>query len=427
MNKNNTTLVIFTASFPLAGAAIEPFLHQELPHLCAAFDTILLVPRLHRGGRMEPSGGLPASAGVDTSLVNCPGPIGNILRNLQVAGYALTSPHMYGEIGKCPALALHGVSVRRLLEQMGTAHRIRNWIVQQMERGRLDPSRTLFYTYWFDGTALGVSLARRRHPEIKHVTRAHGFDLYEERHNPPYMPFREEVLDAIDRVFLVSEHGKEYLSRKYPAFESKYTVSRLGVDDPRFSTEPSSDGVFRMVSCSHVVPIKRLGLLVQGLAELGRLRPEYTFEWVHIGDGPERAMVEKQAKSTLPNNVRPAFLGQIPPEEVMEYYRRHCIDLFLNVSESEGIPVTIMEAQSCGIPVLATAVGGTPEIVTKKVGLLLNPDPHPRDIAGAIGTFVDDPAGMERMRLQSRANWEENYNAEKNFKEFARQLEAIVS
>jgi len=84
-----------------------------------------------------------------------------------------------------------------------------------------------------------------------------------------------------------------------------------------------------------------------------------------------------------------------------------------------------MEAQSCGIPVIATKVGGIPEIVTEKVGILLNENPSPEEIAKAMEFFIDHPEITQQMRLNSLENWENNFNAEKNFSEFAKKLKSL--
>ena len=69
------------------------------------------------------------------------------------------------------------------------------------------------------------------------------------------------------------------------------------------------------------------------------------------------------------------FTGPISNNKVFELYRTTPIDLFINVSKSEGIPVSIMEALSVSIPVLATNCGGIEEIVNNEVGYIISSDP----------------------------------------------------
>jgi len=83
--------------------------------------------------------------------------------------------------------------------------------------------------------------------------------------------------------------------------------------------------------------------------------------------------------------------------------------------------VSIMEAQSCGIPVIATAVGGTPEIVSDRCGVLLSPNPTPDNVASAIERIAESPA-VAVMRADSRNVWRRRYDADVNYREFAAML-----
>jgi glycosyltransferase involved in cell wall biosynthesis len=101
----------------------------------------------------------------------------------------------------------------------------------------------------------------------------------------------------------------------------------------------------------------------------------------------------------------------------MQHYRDSPVDLFINASSTEGTPVAVMEAISCGIPVAATAVGGNPEIVSTRNGLLLSANPTPDEIASAILSIADDPAVAEK-RQGSRSTWQEKYDSKRNFQTF---------
>jgi glycosyltransferase involved in cell wall biosynthesis len=111
--------------------------------------------------------------------------------------------------------------------------------------------------------------------------------------------------------------------------------------------------------------------------------------------------MKELADELLPKNILYNFLGFLPTNEVYLYYKNKPIDVFLNVSASEGLPVSIMEAQSCGIPVIATAVGGTPEIVNEKVGILLSPNPTPEEIGSTIEYLIDNSEIAKQMRYSS--------------------------
>lgn len=420
---NGDHLVVFTTSYPYSRVG-ESFLDGELPHLCTAFDTVTFVPRLYPPPGERLLRPLPENVSVETSIMHDAEKESTAVYYLRLALAALASPAFYAEFRKNYRSLLHPAGMRKALGYLGIALDVRGWVARRVERGLIDPGRTLLYTYWFDGTALGAALVKRVYPEIRCVSRAHGYDLYAERYAPPYLPFQETRACLLDRVYTVSEHGRRYLSALHPSYE--FRVARLGTGDPGFFASPSVDGVFRIVSCSHLIPIKRIDLLVRGLAEAGRMWPDREFGWVHIGGGPEQAEMEAYADATLPGNVGCRFTGYVANAAVLEHYRKNPVDAFINVSESEGVPVSIMEAESCGIPVIATAVGGTPEIVSGATGILLPENPSPGEIADAVGRLAADPGGGRAMRSACRENWERRYDADRNFSAFAADLEVLL-
>ena len=101
-------------------------------------------------------------------------------------------------------------------------------------------------------------------------------------------------------------------------------------------------------------------------------------------------------------------------------------DVLVNVSASEGIPVSIMEAQSCSIPVVATAVGGVPEIVTEQNGRLLGENPTPSEIAESLAGLLEDRELRMKKRRASRQMWSDKYNADRNFHAFAESIISLV-
>ena len=137
-------------------------------------------------------------------------------------------------------------------------------------------------------------------------------------------------------------------------------------------------------------------------------------------------MILSYSEDVLMVIIFDSFLGFVPEGGVIAFYQKNPVDIFINVSASEGTPVTIMEAQSCGIPVIATAVGGNPEIVTPENGLLLPENPNPREIADGIFGMLTDPGTALEKRERSYKSWDERYNPEKNFPSFVTDLKNLV-
>jgi glycosyltransferase involved in cell wall biosynthesis len=199
----------------------------------------------------------------------------------------------------------------------------------------------------------------------------------------------------------------------------------MGVDDPGFVSPEPSGSTRRLVSCSRFVAVKRVDRILAGIDRAARRRPDLHIEWHHFGDGELRESIACQARTTLPANAVAELAGYSSRSDLLNFYRSHPIDAFLNASESEGTPIAIMEAVSCGIPVIATAVGGNPEIVSDENGVLVGPEGSPEEIADAVLYLIDDPAAASAKRVGSRSVWATRYDAHANYRAFAARLCAI--
>ena len=115
--------------------------------------------------------------------------------------------------------------------------------------------------------------------------------------------------------------------------------------------------------------------------------------------------------------------------DVIELYRKEYFDCFINVSTTEGVPVSVMEAMSFGIPILATDVGGTSEIVKDgSNGILLKPDCSPKQISEKIESLIDLSKDNEirKYRKASRILWNQMCNADVNYKSFVSMLYGLI-
>ena len=417
MNKSKLQVILFTNYYPYS-LVEESFIDPEIPVLLSRFHSVTIIPRSFKGRKRV----LPIDAIIEDSLhlkLKTYSKYKFIFKNFL---FSFLNLELYKEIFSDFPKTFSPRSIIRMINSLGTALITKNWMLNYIKENNIDLKKTIFYTYWLNEITFGIHLAKKIHPDIIIISKAHGFDIYEERHNPHYIPFRPECFLGIDKIYADSEKGSKYLALKYPNYTNIFSVSRLGVPAQMELTKSSEDGVFRIVSCSYLVPVKRIELLIMGLMELGKLMDTRIFEWVHIGDGPLRPELEKISQTLLPHNVKCSFLGFLPEGGVLSYYNNNNVDLFINVSSSEGTPVSIMEAQSCSIPVIATAVGGNSEIVTNDNGLLLSENPKPDEIASAICVLANDNNLLQVKKRKSHENWSEMYNSEKNYQYFAQDI-----
>ena len=409
-------LLLFTATYPYDAGAERTFLAGELKTLKANFDRVILVPGICRGNRLT----VPDGIEVDETLA-----LTADSRRWVSLLRAIFTPVFYKDIFKRPAILFHRATWMRLLDFAAGAIATRSWVRNWFRRSGVQARECVFYTYWFDYAAMGIGLTKRDHPELKLVSRAHGYDLYEERHPYNYWPCRRSALGFLDHLFVASDAGRRYLANRYPEYASKCTTALLGVPSSGFSTSRSSDRVFHIISCSMLVPVKRVDLILQAVACAAQHKPNVSFEWHHFGDGDTRSNLQETVEATFPSNARGFFPGFVSQQDLFQFYKTNPVDVFVNASQSEGTPVSIMEAISCGIPVIATAVGGNPEIVSSRNGLLVSPNPSAEEFAAALLEMQANPETTAQKGLESYGTWQAKYNAEVNFREFALSLRKI--
>ena len=228
----------------------------------------------------------------------------------------------------------------------------------------------LIYTYWMNAEAYGVSVLKRANPSLKTVSRVHGGDLYRER-NFGFLPFRVPVVNSLDRIFPISKQGKTYLIKEYGShLEEKIVVSRLGV--PRSNI---IDNLFKregitIASCSSDEPVKRVQAILEAVGNYSNNVSEKVI-WIHIGIETNYFYKKYGYLLSSYQNLNCVMQGVVPNHCVKDIYQKYDPNLFINLSSSEGVPVSIMEALSCGIPIIATDVGGTSEIIDNSVGALV--------------------------------------------------------
>ena len=305
---------------------------------------------------------------------------------------------------------------------------IRPYILEQATLGCINPlarriirnnqeSQITVLSTWFAVSAFSAALLKKDYQRIKAVSLAHSYEILTVRNpNIPYMhiDFKHKYLDG---VFFISHiirqmylDGVELSCKEY---YNKTHVCYLGSFKDRPGLNKTDSVIFNICTCSRVIPLKRLDVLISALAEWheGKVR------WVHLGDGPlldslanSAALIQKRNPS-----VEIVFQGRMTNAQVKEYYLKEPVDVFVNLSEIEGLPISIMEAISYGIPIIATNVGGTSEVVNDSFGFLIDGEVCPLRVRKMLERFRALPKDrVDTMRQNSYEFWKSNFNAEKN-------------
>jgi glycosyltransferase involved in cell wall biosynthesis len=202
-----------------------------------------------------------------------------------------------------------------------------------------------------------------------------------------------------DKVICVSQSVADFARDTIGIPSDQLVVIPNGVDTSFFVPAPSpplfesDEALFGYVGRLH--PVKGVNYLVAAFARVAAAHPHIRLQLV--GEGSEYAALVKQAQE-LGVASQVEFLGR--RSDIADLMRN--MDILVLPSLWEGMPNVALEAMACGLPLIATAVGGTPEVVVDaKTGLLV-PSQDVEALAAAMAKMLQNPEWVERMGRAGR-------------------------
>lgn len=180
---------------------------------------------------------------------------------------------------------------------------------------------------------------------------------------------------------------------------NRIRIVHCGIDPACFPPRvPHPDQRPHIAFVGRLDPVKGADLLLDALAALRPTYPDLTATF--IGDGPQAAQTRAHARALGLDNVT-TFLGAQPETAVADLLQRS--DLLVLPSFAEGLPVVLMEAMACGLPVVASRIAGIPELVRDGENGLLISAGDTAALIRAIDRLLADPDLRSRMGQQGRA------------------------
>lgn len=219
-----------------------------------------------------------------------------------------------------------------------------------------------------------------------------------------------QMLRAADHVIVVSEAIAAQFRALAPARAAQLTVIPNGVDSDRFYPSPELRARARrelrlspdqrvVGTVSRLSPEKGIACFLAAAGQLARDRRPVCF--LVVGDGPERVELQAQGGASGAD-IR--FLGL--REDVPALL--NALDLFVLPSLQEAFPLAVVEAMSCGLPVVVSDVGGLGEIVTPGVGVRV-PAGDPASLAAAVAGLIENSTARAELGAAARARVLEHF------------------
>jgi colanic acid/amylovoran biosynthesis glycosyltransferase len=231
---------------------------------------------------------------------------------------------------------------------------------------------------------------------------AHGYDIY--RKPPPDWSARA---DAAAAVVTVSQTNARSIAKRYGVSRNRIAVVYPGVDVERFQRDGLPAEPALIVCVARLAEVKNIPLLLRATALL-RERG-IPFRCVVVGDGPLRDdVVALREQLDLRDSVE--FVGAATDEDVLRWWRRASVGAL--PSANEGFPVSLLEAAACAVPVVATAVGGVPELVVDgTTGLLVAPEDADA-FAASLARLLQNVEEARRLGAAARRRVEDHFRVE---------------
>lgn len=408
------TLLLVTSRFPYL--PYEEFLETEVPYLARKFNRLIIVPSC-TADAIRP---VPDRVTLDPGYAQRP--------RQTIVQKAATLARYPGLFARALSRAvLRPRAVKRALAVAWRVAADADWFQKALARTLRPDETAIVFCWWMTTQVLAVRIAAQKaRRRVFIISRPQRYDLYIDDGYGASWPFYPEVLRAIDTAFVASKHGRDYIVSRFPWMAPKVEVERLAVEDLGEAPAPAGEGTFVVASCAYLNPVKRVHLLLEALAMVAKQHPNLQITWHHFGDGPLGGALKERARVCMPQNCDVIFHGRVDNKTVLSFYRSKPINVFVNTSSSEGVPVSIMEAQCAGIPVIATAICGTPELVNNRNGGLLPADPTSEDVAELIRAAVQHPDDWKRKREQTRLTWSQYSDAAVVYPRFASRLAMLA-
>lgn len=295
---------------------------------------------------------------------------------------------------------------------------LHGWFVQRLIE-QLEPDVDLFHIH-----SPLVPPLRTSHPvmlsfhstvrdDVRETQLNSGYTLLMKLQAPISYRLEVENIKKATVVNAISPRVAEAL-RNYPHCPPDVPVVWNGVDTTIFHPEqekPSRRG--SILSVGRLGPGKGLEDLIKAISLIPKLDTPITI----LGDGPLRSSLEADVKAYgLTNKVR--FVGHITDRnQLAGFYQQAC--LFVLPSHHEGLPTVLLEAMACGCPVLATRVGGIPEVIQDGINGQLVPPKEPHQLAAAIEMLLADRSRLEGFGMRARQTIEQRFSWERISRTFA--------
>jgi glycosyltransferase involved in cell wall biosynthesis len=282
---------------------------------------------------------------------------------------------------------------------------------------------TVLYSYWFDHwNAIACVYKVMFNKDIIVVSRAHRYEVDYIKNPVSFDAYRYFQFKHTDRVYFISKTWMDLIERRIKPREGQFLYRPMGVcfNSKYLPVEVPSKPPYHILSISPYIPLKRLDFLASTIENMGM-----PLIWHHFGEKNLNNDLTKRLKGT---SVDYKCYGYVNTDELLRFMETNPIHFLVNVSTIEGVPVSMMEAISRGIPLIGTNVGGVSEIISDEVGYLIDADLEIAVFAQKLhGWLANYKFGTIAQRNNIIQYGIEKFDQETNYTQFCNELNQLSS
>ena len=353
--KINKKIILFTYDFPL-GNSENTFLKFEVKNLIKNFKEIEVVPQFVNHSNIKLTNRFKLNLGLSKNLNTA---------NILFFGifFTLFSKQFYSELSKILFSEKFLIKFKMIFIEITKSEITYRWIKKNKKYNSKD---TILYSFWSNFILLSFEKLKKENHSIVTISRTLGSDLNGFLKNDNYVPYIKKKFYSLNHLFVLEKNQKKILLKNKLINKSKISIMPLGVYKQNKIGHKLTDSRINFLSCHNLIKIKNTLLILDFLKQFSKQMGEKKKVIFYlIGDGEEEEKILQKAFE-----LRKYFVTKKlkKVDNLLPFLKKKKINYFINLSSQEGMSFTIMEAMSCGIPVITSNILANKYLVSNSRG-----------------------------------------------------------
>ena len=354
--KINKKIIVFTYDFP-TGNSENTFIKFEISKLLQDFNEVEIIPEKKLNFKKKNNSKINVDFGLSNKIN-----IINIIYNF--FSYTIFSINFYREIKKIIFQKNFFLKCKFAAIEITKSEIAYRWIKKYKIN---DNKNVIFYSFWSNFILISFEKIKK-FKNIKTISRVLGSDLNGYIKDDNYVPYIQKKFYSLNKLFYLAKFQKKILLKKKLIKKTKLNLSPLGIYENRIQDSKNKINTINFLSCNSFIKIKNTLLMIDVVKKFSEVSKKKVNYYI-IGDGEEK----KAIKSKLLDYKKYfTFFIIKKVEDLPKFIKKKNIHFFLNLSSQEGMSFSIMEALSCGTPVICSNIEANKNLVNKSRGYILD-------------------------------------------------------